>query len=285
MKLSRVALLTIAAMFAFAANSLLCRMALGQGLIDAASYTSVRIVTGAIMLFALTAARWRRGRVRADWRGVVSLSTYMIAFSFSYISLDAGTGALLLFGAVQLTMFVAAVRSGERFSGWSWLGLGGAFAGLAVLVSPGIAAPDPVGAILMVVAGVAWGAYSLVGRHAGKKPLLATASNFVYSVPVAIVLLVPFIGRLNATPAGLALAAASGALASGLGYAVWYSALPGLRKGTAATVQLSVPVIAAAGGVVLLSEPITVRLLVASAMILGGIWLVLTKRGRSVAAK
>ena len=283
MKLPPVALLTITAMFAFAANSLLCRMALGQGLIDAASYTSVRIVTGAIMLIALTAGRWRGGRVSADWRGVVSLSTYMIAFSFSYISLDAGTGALLLFGAVQLTMFYAAVRSGERFSGWSWLGLGGAFAGLVVHVSPGIAAPDPVGAILMVVAGVAWGAYSLVGRHAGK-PLLATASNFVNSVPVAIVLLEPFIGRLNATPAGLALAAASGALASGLGYAVWYSALPGLRKGTAATVQLSVPVIAAAGGVVLLSEPITVRLLIASAMILGGIWLVLTKRGRRVAA-
>ncbi len=284
MSASRVALLTVAAMFAFAANSLLCRMALGQELIDAASYTSVRIVTGAITLLALTAARWRGGPVRADWRGIVSLSTYMIAFSFAYISLDAGTGALLLFGAVQLTMFIAAVRSGERFTRWSWIGLGVAFAGLAVLVAPGISAPDPAGAILMVVAGIAWGAYSLAGRKAGT-PLLSTAANFVYSVPVAIVLALLYLDSLDASPGGLALAAASGALASGLGYAIWYSALPGLKSGTAATVQLSVPVIAAVGGVMLLSEPITARLLAASAMTLGGIWLVLTEQRRAAGAR
>jgi drug/metabolite transporter (DMT)-like permease len=282
---SRVALLTIAAMFAFAANSLLCRMALGHGLIDAASYTSVRIATGAITLFALTAASWRSRPARADWRGIVSLSTYMIAFSFAYISLDAGTGALLLFGAVQLTMFVVAVRSGERFTRWSWIGLAVAFAGLAVLVAPGIAAPDPSGAILMVVAGIAWGAYSLAGRKAGTPALLATAGNFVYSVPVAIALAALYLNSLDASPAGLALAAASGALASGLGYAIWYSALPGLKSGTAATVQLSVPVIAAVGGVLLLSEPITLRLLLASAMTLGGIWLVLTEQRRPAGAR
>jgi drug/metabolite transporter (DMT)-like permease len=284
MKPSRIALLTVAAMFAFAANSLLCRMALGRGLIDPASYTAVRIVTGAAMLFILTAARWRSGRVRADWRSVASLSAYMVGFSFAYVSLDAGTGALLLFGAVQLTMFIVAVRSGEQFNPWSWVGLGVAFSGLALLVAPGVSAPDPAGSILMIIAGVAWGAYSLAGRGAAM-PLLATAGNFVYSVPVALVLAVLYLGSLDVTPYGLVLAAASGALASGLGYAIWYSALPGLKSGTAATVQLSVPVIAAIGGVILLSEPITGRLLMASAMTLGGIWLVLSQRTRAAGAK
>ncbi len=201
----------------------------------------------------------------------------MVCFAFAYLSLSAGTGALLLFGAVQLTMFASAIRSGERFTLVSWAGLCAAFAGLVYLVAPGVAAPDPKGALLMVAAGVAWGVYSLIGRRADR-PLLATMANFVYSVPPAIALSVIFIASADVSVPGTLLAIASGALASGLGYAVWYAALPGLTAGRAATVQLSVPVIAALGGVLLLSEQITLRLVVASGLTIGGIWLVLTSR-------
>ena len=277
-------LLTIAAMLAFAANSLLSRLALGEQLIDAASFTTIRVVSGALTLM-LIAVSGRRARTRAptDWRAVAALFVYTVFFSFAYISLDAGTGALILFGAVQLTMIVIAFCNDEYFSSWSWAGLAVAILGLAFLVSPGVSAPDPFGALLMCVAGVAWGAYSLLGKRA-VEPVEATTRNFVYASPLAIACSLLFLSDLQVSPRGAILAVASGALASGVGYVAWYAALRGLTAMRAATVQLSVPVIAAFGGVALLSEPISLRLIVASAATLGGVAIVLTQRTARVIA-
>ena len=179
-------ILTAAAMVAFAANSVLCRLALGAGLIDAASFATVRTVAGAVMLGAILLLRRKAVTAKPDWRSVVTLYLYMVFFAFAYLSLSAGTGALILFGAVQLTMFSVALRSGEHFSAISWAGLILAIAGLVYLVSPGLAAPDPLGATLMTVAGISWGVYSLVGRSAAD-PTEATAHNFLYAVPLVIV--------------------------------------------------------------------------------------------------
>ncbi len=265
-------------MLAFAANSLLCRLALGQGLIDAASFTTIRVISGAVMLSLIVLPRWRaRGRSSADWRSITMLFTYMAFFSFAYLSLSAATGALILFGAVQLMMFIVALRGGEQFSLLSWAGLTLAIFGLVYLVSPGVTAPDPLGAVLMAIAGIAWGFYSLLGRGA-TDPVEATAYNFIYSVPLVIITSLLFIGDFHSSSSGVALAAASGAIASGLGYVIWYAALRGLTATRAATVQLSVPVIAAFGGVLLISEQLTVRLLLASTATLSGVAMVLAQR-------
>lgn len=275
-------LLTVIAMIAFAANPLICRLALGQQLIDAASFTSVRIVAGAVTLALIMLPRWRRDRRGSvDWRSVSTLFIYMVFFSFAYLSLSASTGTLLLFATVQLTMFIAAIRDGERFTLLSWVGFLLASSGLIYLVSPGITSPDPLGAALMVVAGVAWGGYSLLGRSAAD-PLESTALNFIYSVPMAIIVTLLFMNDFHYTWLGLSLAAASGAIASGLGYAVWYEALRGLTASRAATVQLSVPTIAAFGGVVFLSEAVSFRLFVASVLTLGGIAIVLAQRSTAI---
>ena len=271
-------LLTVIAMIAFAANSLLCRAALGDGQADAASFTTLRIASGALMLVLIAWPSWRRqGMPARDWRAVLALFTYMVFFSFAYLTLGAGTGALLLFGAVQLTMFVAAIRAGEPFPALSWLGLALAIGGLVWLVAPGITAPDPWGAAMMALAGIGWGVYSLRGRLAAD-PLGATAVNFLFSIPLALLVSVLFMEHSQVTPQGAILAVSSGALASGLGYVIWYAALKGLTASRAATVQLSVPVIAALGGVVLLAEPFSSRLLVSSLVTLGGIALVLSQR-------
>ena len=269
-------------MLAFAANSLLCRLALGQQLIDAASFTAVRVICGAAILGLMVLPRWRaKRRANVDWRSVAMLFVYMAFFSFAYLSLSAGSGALILFGAVQVTMFVVALRAGEHFPLWSWSGLTMAILGLVYLVSPGVTAPNPGGALLMTIAGVAWGGYSLLGKGAAD-PLEATANNFIYSVPAVVIVSLLFMTDFHSSPSGLALAAASGAIASGLGYVIWYAALRRLTVTRAATVQLSVPVIAAFGGVILISEPITPRLLLASAATLGGVAIVLTQRMRQV---
>ncbi len=273
--------LTALAMTAFAANSVLCRLALGAGLIDAASFASIRVVAGAIVLALLMAPRWRnKPRAPTDWRAVATLFIYMAFFSFAYISLSAGTGALILFGAVQLTMFAVALRSGERFGVVSWVGLSTALAGLVYLVSPGITAPDLVGALLMAVAGIAWGVYSLLGRGV-TAPLEATANNFICCVPLVLFVSVLFMSDFAITIPGLALAAISGGITSGIGYAIWYQALKALSATHAATVQLSVPAIAALGGLVFMSEDVTVRLLIASAATLSGVWIVLAQRAES----
>ena len=265
-------------MLAFAANSLLCRLALGQELIDAASFATVRVVSGAAVLTLMMLPRWRvRGRASADWRSVAALFTYMALFSFAYLSLSTGTGALILFGAVQLTMFIAALRGGEQFALLSWAGLILAVGGLVYLVSPGLTAPDPTGAILMAIAGIAWGFYSLLGRDVSDS-LEATANNFIYSVPLVIVVSLLFMGEFHGSLNGLLLAAVSGAITSALGYVIWYSALRGLTATRAATVQLSVPAIAAFGGILLLSEQLTLRLVLASVATLGGVWIVLIQR-------
>jgi len=274
--------LTLAALVAFAANSILCRLALGEGFIDAASFTTIRVISGALVLAAILlrpGRATRAGRPEADWRSVAALFAYMFCFSFAYLSLSAGTGALILFGAVQLTMFAVALRRGEYFSAVSWSGFGLAVAGLVYLLLPGLKAPDPLGAALMIAAGIAWGFYSLLGQRAGD-PVTATAGNFIYAVPPALLASLAFLPLYDVTWAGVALAAASGAIASGAGYVVWYAALRGLTASRAATVQLSVPVIAALGGIVLLDEAVTFRLAVASAATLGGVAIVLMQRMR-----
>jgi drug/metabolite transporter (DMT)-like permease len=271
-------LLTSTAMLAFAANSLLCRLALGHEQIDAASFTSVRLISGAVMMGLLILPDIRGGhRPEFDWRTVLALFAYMICFSLAYLSLAAGTGALILFGAVQLTMISLALRSGERFSAVAWLGLSLAIIGLIYLVSPGVTSPDPLGAILMAIAGVAWGFYSLLGKSASN-PLRSTAYNFIWAVPLAALVSIILWRDFYITPMGAGLAIASGAIASGLGYFVWYTALRFLESVQAATVQLSVPVIAAIGGVIFIAEPLTPRLLIASLATLGGIAIVLTRR-------
>lgn len=275
---SRTVALTTAAMVAFAANSVLCRLALGQARIDAATFTAVRIVSGAFALLLLSAFTSRARRVLrgGSWVGASLLLLYALPFSLAYQHLPTGTGALLLFGAVQATMLAAALRSGERIEPTRWLGTALAFAGLVYLVLPGVSAPSPIGAALMATAGLGWGLYSLRGRGASS-PLIATGGNFVRAMPLLFIGYL-FEGRnVVCTADGLGLAVASGALASGLGYAVWYAALPRLSTSTAATVQLSVPVIAALGGVLWMGEVITARLVVASLLILGGVALALRR--------
>lgn len=271
-------LLTSIAMLAFAANSLLCRVALGLEQIDAASFTSVRIVSGALAMGLMILPGIRSGeRSEANWRSVLALFAYMICFSLAYLSLAAGTGALILFGAVQITMLASALWFGERFTAAAWFGLALAVSGLIYLVSPGVTAPDPMGAVLMAIAGFAWGCYSLVGKTA-TNPMQSTAYNFIYSVPLALLVSALLWRDFHLTPTGVGLAIASGVLASGLGYYIWYLALRKLAAIQAATVQLSVPVIAAIGGVILIAEPVTPRLVAAAVATLGGIAIVLTRR-------
>lgn len=266
-------------MCAFAANSLLCRAALAEPLIDAASFTTVRLISGALVLFLLTLRRAPGlPETPRDWLAAAMLFLYAVTFSFAYLSLSAGAGALILFGAVQITMLAAGLRGGERFPPAAWVGLALAVAGVAYLVAPGVRAPSPLGALLMATAGVAWGVYSLRGRGS-QNPLGATARNFITSVPFAAVLVLVTVGSSHSTTRGLLLAAASGAVTSGLGYVVWYAALRDLAATRAAVVQLSVPVIAAAGGLLFLAEPITLRLALSAAAVLGGIALVLMQRG------
>jgi drug/metabolite transporter (DMT)-like permease len=268
----QTASLTAAALVAFAANSLLCRLALGAAQIDAASYTSLRLLSGAATLWAILALSGRSSRAKeaGSWVSAAMLYLYAIAFSFAYLTLDAGTGALLLFGAVQATMILAAFIEGHRPHVLEWVGLVGAFAGLVYLVSPDIGAPAPFGSLLMVVAGVAWGIYSLRGRASGD-PVAVTAANFARAVPFAVVISLLMLPDLQITVRGAWLAVASGTVASGMGYVVWYAALKGLTTTRAAVVQLAVPVFAAIGGVLMLSEDITYRLVISSIAILGGL--------------
>ncbi len=268
-------------MLAFAANSLFCRLALGAAQIDAASFTLVRLVAGALSLVTICAIRKKAGGTvwRLDALSALALFAYAAPFSFAYRELTAGTGALLAFGAVQATMIGIGLFRGERPAAAEWLGLLIALAGLGWLVLPGLSAPPLRGAALMLLAGVAWGIYSLRGRRAGD-PLPTTAANFIWAVPLgALLLLVNPDGR-HLTATGIQWAVLSGALASGVGYAVWYSVLPKLTATRAATVQLTVPVIAALGGVAFLAETISSRLLIASALVLGGVALAILGRRR-----
>jgi drug/metabolite transporter (DMT)-like permease len=267
-------------MTAFAGNSLLCRLALKQTSIDPASFTFIRIISGAIALWLIVNMRRRTRPKAGSWPSALALFAYAAAFSFAYTSLSAGTGALLLFGAVQATMIISGLRKGERLRPWQSLGLAFALGGLVTLLFPGLSAPPAGGSILMLSAGIAWGIYSLRGQTASD-PVCATSGNFLRAVPLAAVLSVALLPWARLDMAGVGYAILSGAIASGVGYAVWYSALPGLKATSAATVQLSVPVLAAAGGIVFLSEPITPRFLFASVAVLGGIALVVTEKWRA----
>jgi len=280
MSRTRLVVATVLAMIAFAGNSLLCRLALKDAHIDAATFTTVRIVAGAVMLWLIV--RLRDGTlVRAgNWLSALALFAYACGFSFAYISLPVGTGALLLFGAVQATMIGYGFWAGERLRGLQLAGLVIAFAGLVGLMLPGVAAPSLQGSALMLGAGVAWGIYSLRGRNAGE-PTRTTAGNFLRAVSFAVTLSIVTLRWASLDGLGVCYAIASGALTSGLGYAIWYTALQGLKATQAATVQLSVPLIAAVGGIAFLGEHVTLRLLIAAVAILGGIALVIFNRQRS----
>lgn len=274
MSFPRILLLTAITMIAFAGNSLLCRIALRETGIDAASFTSIRLISGALVLGLLVKLYRSSKQGKGNWLSAAALFAYAALFSFAYLSLSAASGALLLFGAVQATMIGYGLWSGERLTRLQTAGLVMALAGLVGLLMPGLTAPPLTGAVLMIGAGIAWGIYSLRGRGKGD-PLRVTAGNFLLAVPFGLVLSGLMIGDASVDYQGISLAIASGALASGLGYAIWYTVLPWLEATNAATVQLSVPVIAAFGGVFLLDEMITLRLLLASVAILGGIAIVM----------
>jgi drug/metabolite transporter (DMT)-like permease len=275
--LSRAALLTTLAMLAFAGNSLLCRLALRDTGIDAASFTAIRLASGALILVALLMLRGKRPTAGGSWPMAAMLFAYAVGFSFAYRDLTAATGALLLFGAVQLTMTGYGLWTGERIGGLRLVGLSLALGGLVWLLLPGLAAPPILAAALMLGAGAAWGVYSLLGKGAGD-PTAATGGNFLRSLPFAAALALTATNAGTVDHTGALYAVLSGAVTSGLGYVLWYAALPMLRATSAATVQLSVPAIAALGGAVLLAEPVTMRLLVASVAVLGGIALMIYRR-------
>jgi drug/metabolite transporter (DMT)-like permease len=259
---------------AFAANSLLCRLALRSELIDPAGFTLLRLGSGALVLWLLT--RRPAARSPGAWSRAAALFVYAAAFSWAYVELHAGTGALILFGAVQLTMLAAATRFGERQRPAQWLGFALAVGGLVYLVLPGIAAPSPWACVAMATAGAAWGLYSLRGRQV-PDPVAATTDAFVRTIPFALALALASAPQLHLSVPGASWAILSGAVTSGLGYVVWYGAVRGLSATRAAMVQLAVPVLAAAGGVVLLCEPLTLRLVLSGSVVLGGVGLAMAR--------
>ncbi len=277
----KVAAFTALAMLAFAGNSLLCRQALAHTSIDAATLTTVRLLSGALTLCLLVRLRGSSTSGRGQWLSGLALFIYAAGFSLAYRTLPAATGALLLFGSVQATIIGVALKRGERLGRWQWFGVLVALAGLAVLLSPDLTTPvSTTGSVAMVGAGIAWGVYTLRGQGAGD-PIRVTAGNFLRALPWALLLSLAWWDEAAIHPLGLLYAVASGAIASGLGYALWYTVLPSLRAMRAAHVQLSVPAIAALGGVVWLGEPLTLRMVLACVTILGGMALVIRGRTRA----
>ena len=277
---ARTLLLTALAMLAFAGNSLLCRAALRDSQIDPASFTALRLFAGALVLWLLLYTRKRAATVPGNWAGAFSLFIYAAAFSYAYLHLDAGAGALLLFGAVQLSMITCGLLRGERLHRLQVVGLVLAAAGLVALLLPGTSTPSLSASCLMVLAGMAWGAYSLLGKGT-PDPLAATAGNFIRTLPIVAVLCLVALGSLEWDSAGVVYALLSGGLTSGIGYAIWYAAMPGLAAIQAASVQLSVPLLTALAGSVLLGESLAGRLMLAGVAILGGIALVLRYKHRT----
>ncbi|RFO97448.1 EamA family transporter [Rhodoferax lacus] len=279
-----VLLLAALAMLAFAANSLLCRLALRSGSVDAATFTAVRLLSGAMVLALVVRLRSGGFSRSGDWSSACALFVYAAGFSWAYLQLTAATGALLLFGTVQVTMIAWGLWRGERLRAMQWLGLLAACAGLVAMLLPGLAAPPLLGCLLMLCAGAAWGVYSLRGRGQGDATAV-TAGNFWRASVLGLLALLPAWfspGALHAEPTGWLLALASGALASGLGYAIWYTALRGLNASSAASIQLTVPALAALGAALLLGEPPSLRLALASLVILGGVALVIAGKRRAV---
>lgn len=280
MSYKRIIILTSLAMIAFAGNSLLCRVALKNTCIDAASFTTIRLLSGAIILWLVVHFRGGSQNGRGNWVSSFALFVYAAGFSFAYVNLPTATGALLLFGAVQATMIGYGLSVGERLLKWQIVGLMLAIGGIVALLLPGLSSPPLMDSVLMLGAGIAWGIYSVRGKGAGD-PTRVTAGNFLRAAPIAVALSVLTFNTASLDSAGLWCAVASGALASGIGYAIWYTVVPALNTTSASTVQLSVPVIAALGGIVFLAEPITLRLALASVAILGGIMLVIKEKGQN----
>ncbi|MBM7068731.1 DMT family transporter [Actibacterium sp. 188UL27-1] len=287
----RLFLLTTLAMVAFAANSVLNRLALADGAIGAVEFATIRVVAGALALSLLVGMRagWPALRL-GDWRvrvvPVLALTVYMFAFSLAYIVLDAGVGALILFGGVQVTMFAGAVLGDESVPPARWIGSGLALAGLGWVLWPtGTAAPPLLWSAAMTAAAVGWGVYSLRGRSAGP-PLPATAANFAYAAPISLMICLLMVSQgALATPWGVSLAILSGVVTSGLGYALWYAVLPSLGAAIGALTQLSVPIIAMAGGMIVLDETLTWRFVGASLLVLGGIALGIIAPQRAITSK
>ncbi len=276
---NQILMRTALAVLAFAGNSLLCRLALKNTAIDAASFTSIRMLSAVAVLGVLLFATRKMRPHGGDWPSALALFAYAACFSLAYVNLAAGTGALLLFGSVQMTMIGTGLLRGERFNSAQTAGLVSAIAGLIGLVLPGLAAPPVTSAALMAFAGIAWGVYSLRGRGAAD-PLAVTAGNFLRTLPMAAVFSLLMVGSARVDRAGVVLAIASGAITSGLGYAIWYSVLPRLKSMQAATVQLAVPVIAALAATALLGEQLSFRLVLASVAILCGIGLVIYEKAK-----
>lgn len=289
----KTALLTSVAMLAFAANSVLARLALSSSAIDPLAFAGIRLVSGAVMLAMIV--YFRPGPKSypvlsnmGNWRSAAALLLYAVTFSVAYVMVGAGPGALILFASVQIGMLAWAITKGDRPGLMEWIGMGVAFLALIFLVLPGLTAPPPAGAALMVVAGLSWAAYSLIGRGS-ISPLADTAGNFIRCAPVGVILILIGLAYMQPNAYGVTYAVASGAVASGLGYIIWYGVLPHLIRSTAAVVQLTVPAIAAAGGAVVIGEPLSGRLLIAMTGIVGGVCLALLaadgRRRRMAAAE
>jgi len=275
---------TFLALIAFAANSVLCRLALGDGAIDAASFTITRLLSGVVVLLAIMAFNKSStaASTKGSWTASIMLFIYALAFSYAYSTLGTGTGALILFGAVQITMILASVINGSRLHYSEWLGVFIAFFGLVYLIFPEVSTPSAVGFGLMALSGIAWGVYTLKGKES-KNPLVDTAYNFFRTIPFVLVLLVFTINEALYTYEGILLATISGGLTSAIGYTIWYIALKGLTSTQAAVLQLSVPLIAALGGILFVSEAITYRFSFSALLVLGGIIIVFA--GKHIASK
>lgn len=284
--LIKTSIFTVLALIAFAANSVLCRLALSGKAIDAASFTSIRLLSGALVLLVILkfSRKKNSSATKGSWFATLMLFSYAIAFSFAYITLDAGTGALILFGSVQITMILLSLISGNKLHVMEWMGVTVAFVGFVYLVLPGVTAPSVTGFSLMALAGISWGVYTLKGRGS-TDPLSDTAYNFSRSVPLVIALVALTFGKAHISSEGILLAAISGSITSGIGYTIWYTALGGLSTTQAAVVQLSVPIIAASGGVLLVSERISLRLTLSASLILAGILMVVLGRHYFVSMK
>ncbi len=277
----KIFFLTAFALVCFALNSILCRLALRTDEIDAPSFTAIRLVSGALVLFIIYSFFAKKGAEtkKGNWLSAFFLFAYAICFSFAYISLTTATGALILFGSVQATMLIFAVISGERPKILEWLGFLISILGLIYLVFPGLSAPPLFFSILMSLAGISWGFYTLRGKGSAN-PLAETTGNFIRTIPFMLVAFLPFIYQINLSAKGILLAALSGAIASGIGYSVWYAALRFHTAARAAILQLAVPAIAAIGGAVFLAETLSLRIILASGLILGGIALAVFGRGQ-----
>ncbi|GHE96971.1 DMT family transporter [Thalassotalea profundi] len=271
----KIACLTTIALCTFAANSVLCRLALESQLIDPASYTSIRLMSGAIALLILVyMGAGNLNTKKGSWSGGVTLFIYACTLSYGYISLDTATGALILFGAVQLTIMCVSIVKGEKIFVGEWLGIIIAFCGFVYLVYPLMSQPSFIGAILMAISGITWGLYTLIGKGSDR-PLVDTCYNFVRTLPFVVVLFLFTFEQIEVTNQGILLAIISGVVTSGIGYAIWYQVLPYLATTQAAVLQLTVPVIAAIGGVFIVAESLTIRLILSSILVLGGIGLVI----------